>query len=390
MKKKILSFLIAICLIIPCAVTLVACKDKDPKMETWDGSVAEVSAAVNNVITIETAEELAGVAKAVNEGNTFAGKTIKLAKDMDMANKAWTPIGVGNRKDLANAKVFSGTFDGNDKKITGLTNGDYAPATANKNLEGDFTSDVYTYSYGLFGMTQDATIKNLTITVNFDCNAEDLKGDSVGGLVGFATGSLTIQDCEVNGTIDGGYDGVGGLVGRAYNSTATKGVLIEDSENKASVKAIFKAAGILGYVNSATLNVKIDDCENEGTIEVTGIKQGNTFVSSVAGIVNYGWKNSGTNTIVVTNNENDGTIKSAVDTEEAGVINYHGYALIARSAGEGFNSATHTYDFRGNTNTAKAYYNGVEATDALKVTLNQSYPVYSSANDVNGQTNIAQ
>jgi len=244
MKKKILSFLIAICLIIPCAITFVACKDNGSKMETWDGKVASVSAAVNNVIVIDTAEELAGFAKSVNEGTSYAGKTVKLARDMDMKNISWTPIGIGNRSDITKANMFDGIFDGNDKKIINLNNGLYTPADANKKRENDFTDEVYTYSYGFFGMTFNATIKNLTLVVDFHCNAETLKGDSVGGLVGFAQGGLTIQDCTVKGRIDGGYDAVGGLVGRAYSSTAQKGVLIEDCENKANVKAMFKAAGI--------------------------------------------------------------------------------------------------------------------------------------------------
>jgi len=196
------------------------------------------------VIVIDTAEELAGFAKSVNEGTSYAGKTVKLARDMDMKNISWTPIGIGNRSDITKANMFDGIFDGNDKKIINLNNGLYTPADANKKRENDFTDEVYTYSYGFFGMTFNATIKNLTLVVDFHCNAETLKGDSVGGLVGFAQGGLTIQDCTVKGRIDGGYDAVGGLVGRAYSSTAQKGVLIEDCENKANVKAMFKAAGI--------------------------------------------------------------------------------------------------------------------------------------------------
>ena len=55
-------------------------KDKD-KMESWDGNIAEVSEAVEGVITIETAEELAGLAKNVNDGNTYKGYTIKFSLD---------------------------------------------------------------------------------------------------------------------------------------------------------------------------------------------------------------------------------------------------------------------------------------------------------------------
>lgn len=391
MKKKILSFLIAICLIIPCAITLVACKDKGSKIETWDGSIVSVSAAVDNEITIDTAEELAGFAKSVNEGNTYAGVTIKLACDMDLCNRTWTPIGVGNRNYLINANKFAGTFDGNGKKIIGLTNGDYTPSRSYyKWEESDFTGSVYTYSYGLFGMTLNATIKNLTVEVNFDCNDYTLKGDSVGGLVGFAQGSLTVQNCVVNGTIDGGYDAVGGLVGRAYGSMEDKWVLIEDSINNANVNAMFKAAGILGYVSSDTMHVKIDECVNNGTVEVAGIMQGNSFVSSVAGIVNYGWKTAGKNKVFITNNTNSGTIKSCADiSEEVGVTNYHGFAIIARSANQAYNEQNHKFDFRGNNNTGKVYYNGEEPEVVLVATLNQLYPDYDKDNDFDKKNNVS-
>ena len=47
------------------------------------------------MIVITTAEELAGLAKAVNLGTDFKGITIKLAADIDLANFEWAPIGYG-------------------------------------------------------------------------------------------------------------------------------------------------------------------------------------------------------------------------------------------------------------------------------------------------------
>lgn len=388
--KRILSFILGVCLIIPCAFLFTGCKDKEPKMETWDGTIIEVSSAdENGVILIETAEELAGLAEEVNEGNNFAGKTIRLVCDMDMANRTWTPIGVGLRSNIEEANSFSGTFDGNGKKIIGLTNGNYVPANANKSVESDLTELVETYQYGLFGITDDATIKNLEVTVNFNCNMANLKGDSVGGIVGFASGALTIENCIVNGKIDGGFDAVGGLIGRAYYSANEKKVLIKDSVNNAQVKALFKASGIVGYTSSNNLHVTVENCVNNGQISVKGYNKQDTICSScVSGIINYGWKANKSNTLIVKNNINKGTI-NACSSLSASLPNWHSYAYIANSVSEGFDGLNHDYDFRGNTNEGKVYYNGAEATDVLGVTLNQSYPEYDSQKEHNGLTNMA-
>ncbi|MBQ8762115.1 MAG: hypothetical protein IJZ26_02195 [Clostridia bacterium] len=390
MKKKIFGFLTAFCFMFPALFALTACGETPPNGEVWDGTCATVSPADNGVITIDTAEELAGVAKAVSEGEDFEGVTLKLACDIDLNNKTWTPIGIGNRGELDSAKVFAGTFDGNGKAIVGLTNGSYAPTAANKELEGDFTeTDVYTYSYGLFGIVSNATIKNLTITVNYNCNSATLKGDSVGGLVGFSTGGLTIQNCTVNGTIDGGYDAIGGLVGRSYNSTTENKVIIQNCTNNASVKGMWKAAGIVGYVNSNDLYAKIDSCTNNGTIESTGLmKTATTYYSTVTSITNFGWATT-ENTIIVTNNTNTGDLKACAEiSEEEGVTNYHMFTKFANSVGNWFNADNHSYDFRGNTNTGDVYYNGEEVSEVLGVSISQVWAPYTDATDYDGLADL--
>ena len=64
---------------------------------------------------IADAGDLAQFSKMVNEGNTFQGKTVKLTADIDLENQEWTPIGDDGYNNL-----FSGTFDGNGKTISGL------------------------------------------------------------------------------------------------------------------------------------------------------------------------------------------------------------------------------------------------------------------------------
>ena len=385
--KKLLMFILGICLIVPSMFVFSAC-EKEVKSDTWDGTIESVSKAKNGVITIETAEELAGLAREVNSGETFEGITIKLECDLDMSNRPWTPIGVGNRSDLTNAKFFSGTFDGNGKEIKGLSNNGYIPEIQYQKVESDFAPQVVkTYQYGFFGLTQNATIKDLTLSVNFVCENEngDLKGDSVGGLVGFANKGLTVENCVVDGLVTG-YDAIGGIVGRAYNNSEEEKLTITNSTNNARVEALFKGAGILGYLNSSELNATINNCENNGDVDVRGLKIGNMYTSRVAGIVIYGWSANSENTLVITNNTNNGRLNCVryLATEE-GISNYHAYAYIANSVSHSFNKFKHNYNFSNNENTGMLFYLDEIVTEGkvVDILLNQSYPPYYEEFDDN-------
>ena len=66
---------------------------------------------------IKTAAELAGLAKLVNEGTTdFDGKTIRLAADIDLGGKTWTPIGNSAKFKFA----FKGVFYGQGHIVSNL------------------------------------------------------------------------------------------------------------------------------------------------------------------------------------------------------------------------------------------------------------------------------
>ena len=101
-------------------------------LKIWDGT-ADVSwyESSAQAYNITTAEQLAGLAKMVNEGNTFKGKTVILGADIFLNDTAgvtdlawisdernvWTPIGNGDHP-------FMGEFDGmagaKKRKIYGL------------------------------------------------------------------------------------------------------------------------------------------------------------------------------------------------------------------------------------------------------------------------------
>jgi len=185
--KKILSILII------ASVSLFA-------QTVWNGKIDTVWYNVSQTeFTITTAEQLAGLAKLVNNKNDFKNKFIKLGANImlnDTTNwrnwatqppaNEWTSMGESS------LTAFEGTFDGNSFVIGGVY--------INNSKENQ----------GLFGdIGRGGLIKRLGVAASY------IKGGyhNVGGLVGFSGGG-TISESYFFGIVTGNK-GVGGLVG--YN-----------------------------------------------------------------------------------------------------------------------------------------------------------------------------
>lgn len=178
--------------------------------DSWDGaSIAAVEPNAEGIYEISTAEQLAGLAQLVNDGNNFSGKTIVLTADIDLNNQAWTPIGNGFDAELA----FSGTFNGDGYTVSGLDVPD-------------------TYFPGLFGqISTSAVVQNLIV------KGSVTGGDEASGTWAEAAGVAAyndgcIQNCGFYGTVTGSSDGsvsvyglTGGMgVGTVKNCWYFKGV----------------------------------------------------------------------------------------------------------------------------------------------------------------------
>ena len=158
--------------------------------------------------TISTAEQLAGLAAIVNgtaeiEKDSFSGKTITLAADIDLKGREWTPIG----KDSISSR-FNGTFDGGGRTISGLY------------INKDTTSDTGSVYLGLFGYVGEGTVKELTVTGSvIGCDNRSGTSDYyAGGIVGACGGDGDIVNCMADVTVTGNSKGtrtaVGGIVGK--------------------------------------------------------------------------------------------------------------------------------------------------------------------------------
>ena len=186
--------------------------------------------------------------KSSKPENCGAGKYM-LLNDIDLGdwNEGWgfTYWTANNESTTLNGKTcFTGVFDGQGHTIT------YKLRVGKTNLQS--------WAFGLFPVTDGATIRNLKVSVDFSTdhisNADRANDVMAGGLIGYAKGT-TVENCSVSGRIVYHSDGgdadtcVAGVIGYAYNST------IKNCSSSAYVYAkgfFVSAAGVMAcYYNTS-------------------------------------------------------------------------------------------------------------------------------------------
>ncbi len=280
-------------------------------VDTWDGTVDTTwysAADPKTEYALSSAEQLAGLAKLVNEGNSFEGATIKLSASVDLAGCEWTPIGVGTRSGssyTSDSHPFKGSFDASGAAISGLT----LTTTANNG----------NYALGLFGIVAGGSISNVVLEhVNLNCSSSNL----MGAVVGMVCEGGSVAGCQVSGSVTGN-DGVAGIVGRMIKHGTIKGCI-----NTANVQAkVGGCAGIVAkayYTSSSQDEVMvIEDCENRGAIANESYHAAGIAALSAADVLhctNYGAIVGGnTSGGIVAEQVNRGTVNSCVN-ETTGTV----------------------------------------------------------------------
>ena len=285
MNKKLLSLLLALCLVMA-LVPMTAFAEDAQNINVWDGSTAAAFAGgtgtAEDPYQIANGAQLAYLASSVNSGETYEQKNFVLTANIDLNGLPWTPIANSFSDALlggSDYRVFAGNFDGNGYTISNVSIGsETAP------LEADVL--------GLFGATE-GKISNLNLdTVSIHGVA---KIASIGAVVGFAGGLVgysggSIENCHVTGlTMDMSAPSnvyaaaywVGGLVGaldgtQLINECSVSGSITEKA-GKGSIGGLIgelgKAAKITYSRSNVTVNVKAD---SRGGADVGGfIGKGN-------------------------------------------------------------------------------------------------------------------
>ena len=269
MKKKVLSLLLTLCLVMT-FVPMAAFAEDAQNISVWDGSTAAAFAGgtgtAEDPYQIANGAELAYLASSVNNGETYEAKNFVLTANIDLNGLPWTPIANSFSDALfggSDYRVFAGNFDGKGYTISNVSIGSETTP-----LESDVL--------GLFGATE-GKISNLNLdTVSIHGVAKIASGYVIGiagGLVGSSAGS--IENCHVTGLAmdmsapSNGYVAaywVGGLVGaldgaQLINECSVSGSITEKA-GKGSIGGLIgelgKAAKITYSRSDVTVNVKAD------------------------------------------------------------------------------------------------------------------------------------
>ena len=216
-------------------------------VDLWDGTTANVPEAVDGVIAITTAEQLAGVAKAVKEGTTYEGVTIKLEADLNLNNTEWTPIGFGSSGGLSvldgDSKAFDGNFDGQNHTVYNLK--------ATTFVGGGVGETDTKVGIALFGHVR-GSVKNITV------DTATVSGHHyVGAVVGFAIGA-EIDNCHAKNVAvscvydneDESGDKVGAVVAHVQNHWNRNASIKNCSATNSTVNGARDAGQVVGCLST--------------------------------------------------------------------------------------------------------------------------------------------
>ena len=272
MKKKLLSLLLALCLVM--ALVPMSAFAEGTSVDNWDGT-ADTSWYTDHEADTEyritTAEQLAGLAQLVNDKTasvSFEGKTIYLDNDLDLSGYQWTPIGIGSNF----AQYFAGTFDGQYHKIM--------------NLHHHSTGDELIRN-GLFGVVSDGgTLKNLLV-IDADIASND--GSLLAGILADWVDGGTVENCYTSGKIENnvGDKMVGGLIGQCTGSTQVKGCASDATviSTESDEDHVDTVGGLIGQWENSADSSSITDCWFGGSVSC------NNIYSAVGGILGANFEN---------------------------------------------------------------------------------------------------
>lgn len=308
--QRVISFLLAVIMMfITLPMGALASVDSPNALDDYPS----VSVAPEGYTEVKTIEDLYSIR------NNLSGKYI-LMNDIDLTEataskgawsyggRGWNPIG---SSDNYSSTEFKGIFDGNGYSITGMR----------------ISVNDYSGYFGLFSCV-GGTVKNLNMT-DFDIDvslADNNRSIHIGAIAGICSSKGTIENCHVDGNIDGYTRGgsssssnypsyVGGLVGYNYGKItgcsakgsfySSSGVYFDKayaggicgfggtvtkSYNCATVSSVNKSTSsgssydyVSAYATGIGVNTNATDCYNAGKISATESSSSST---STAGGIN--------------------------------------------------------------------------------------------------------
>ena len=283
MKKKLLSLLLALCLVMALVPMTAFAEENEQSSKT----------------SITTVDELLEFAKAVDNGE-YDDKTdavVSLDADLDLTGVAWTPIGSVFAADGTLQNYFSGKFYGNGHTISNLDFSEnygkteypsfgffsevYGAEISGLTIQGklNVSNSGYVYFGTVAGVAADSKISDCASNVSFTDTDKYINGTVA--LCGYAINS-TIEYCQNKGDFSITQDvtsfQMGGIVGLAQNST------VQYCANTGDLTSWTPCTG--GIVGQLIQNSKVINCYSTGKIVPLG--KGTTDFGGIAGTVGTG------------------------------------------------------------------------------------------------------
>ena len=284
MKKKLLSLLLALCLVMALVPMTAFAEENEQSSKT----------------SITTVDELLEFAKAVDNGE-YDDKTdavVSLDADLDLTGVAWTPIGSVFAADGTLLHYFSGKFYGNGHTISnldfsanygkteypsfGFFSEVYGAEISGLTIQGnlDVSNAGYVYFGTVAGVAADSKIFDCVSDVSFtDTERADINGTVA--MCGYAINS-TIEYCQNKGDFsvmkDTSQFWMGGIAGLAENST------VQYCANTGDMTSWTPSSG--GIVGQLIQNSKVINCYSTGKMAPLG--KGTTDFGGIAGAVGKG------------------------------------------------------------------------------------------------------
>ena len=283
MKKKLLSLLLALCLVMALVPMTAFAEENEQSSKT----------------SITTVDELLEFAKAVDNGE-YDDKTdavVSLDADLDLTGVAWTPIGSVFAADGTLLHYFSGKFYGNGHTISNLDFSEnygkteypsfgffsevYGAEISGLTIQGklNVSNSGYVYFGTVAGVAADSKISDCASNVSFTDKDKYINGTVA--LCGYAINS-TIEYCQNKGDFSITQDvtsfQMGGIVGLAQNST------VQYCANTGDMTSWTPCTG--GIVGQLIQNSKVINCYSTGKIVPLG--KGTTDFGGIAGTVGTG------------------------------------------------------------------------------------------------------
>lgn len=237
--------------------------DSDISVIPWDGQSSDTNwySAGETSFSISTPGQLSGLSELVRSGITFEGKTIELARDVNLNNHPFPVIG-GETTDY-----FKGTFNGNGHTISG-----YTPLRE----AGSKYASLFTVNEGTISDVIISGMISVDNTADFSIIAGSIAGQNKGTIDGCRSYVKIDVTSNVSGS-SAAYIYAGGIAGANYSvisNCQNYGTIQTEHSNTATANTYL--GGIAGMI----LGGKIELCENNQNLIASG---DNVLVGGICG-----------------------------------------------------------------------------------------------------------